>query len=57
MVIIKGVAMAFDFRDFDSEYLDESFIEWLVDEQWVEIGSHFGRLWDLGLLQVNLYTF
>ena len=46
MVFNKGVAMAFDFRDFDSEYLDESFIEWLVDEQWVEIGSHFGRLWD-----------
>ena len=38
--------MEFDFKVFDSDQLDESFVEWLVEEQWPEIGSHFGRLWD-----------
>ena len=38
--------MAFDFRVFDSEQIDEGFVEWLIDDQWVEIGSHFDRLWN-----------
>ena len=38
--------MAFDFRVFDSEQLDEGFVEWLIDDQWVEISSHFDRLWN-----------
>mgnify|MGYP005845522889 CR=1 FL=1 len=37
--------MGFDFRIFDGG-LDEGFVEWLVDDQWVEIGQHMGRLWE-----------
>jgi len=38
--------MGFDFRKFGDDELSEAFVEWLVDEQWVDIGSHFGRFWD-----------
>ena len=38
--------MGFDFKIFDSDQLDETFVEWLVAEQWPQIGLHFGRLWD-----------
>ena len=38
--------MGFDFSKFGDEGLQESFVEWLVDEQWVGITSHFGRLWE-----------
>jgi len=38
--------MGFDFRKFGDDELSETFVEWLVNEQWVDIGSHFGRLWD-----------
>ena len=38
--------MGFDFHNFGDGGLDESFVDWLVDEQWVDIGLHFGRLWD-----------
>lgn len=45
--------MGFDFRIFGDGGLDESFVEWLVDEQWIEIGSHFNRLWEY--YQNNMY--
>jgi len=38
--------MGFDFRNFCNESLNEGFVEWLVDNQWIDIGNHFGRLWD-----------
>ncbi|OHB45739.1 MAG: hypothetical protein A2Y13_02900 [Planctomycetes bacterium GWC2_45_44] len=37
--------MAFEFADFKNE-LNPDFVDWLVDEQWVDMQSHFGRLWD-----------
>ena len=41
-----GMDMGFDFGNFGSENLSESFVEWLVDEQSVDVGIHFGRFWD-----------
>jgi hypothetical protein len=45
--------MAFDFSNYETDNLNEistslkpSFIDWLVDEQWVDMQIHFGRLWD-----------
>lgn len=38
--------MSFDFTDFKSDGLNADFIDWLVDEQWVNMQVHFGRLWD-----------
>jgi len=38
--------MAFDFTDFKSNELNPDFVDWLVDEQWVDMQTHFGRLWD-----------
>jgi hypothetical protein len=38
--------MGFDFGGFGDGRLSEGFVEWLVDERWVDIGRHFGRLWD-----------
>lgn len=38
--------MGFDFRRFDDEDLSEAFVEWLVEERWVDINTHFGRLWE-----------
>lgn len=38
--------MGFDLRIFDSNSLSETFVEWLVDEQWSDIVNHFGRFWD-----------
>ena len=36
--------MGFDFRNFEDDGLNESFVDWLIDEQSVDIGAHFGRL-------------
>ncbi|AQT67118.1 Phage portal protein, SPP1 Gp6-like [Anaerohalosphaera lusitana] len=38
--------MGFDFGNFGKVRPSESFVDWLVDEQWVGIGQHFGRLWE-----------
>ncbi|OHB60718.1 MAG: hypothetical protein A2Y12_10845 [Planctomycetes bacterium GWF2_42_9] len=38
--------MSFDFSNFESDGLNSNFIDWLVDEQWVDMQAHFGRLWD-----------
>ena len=38
--------MGFDFGGFGDANLSEGFVEWLVDERWVDVGLHFGRLWD-----------
>lgn len=38
--------MAFDFTDFENNSLNPDFVDWLVDEQWVDMQTHFGRLWD-----------
>jgi len=38
--------MGFDFGKFEEGGLSEAFVEWLVEEQWVAGGAHFGRLWD-----------
>jgi hypothetical protein len=45
--------MGFDFRVFGAGSLDESFVEWLVDDQWIEIGKQLGRLWEY--YQNNMY--
>ncbi|MGB8226603.1 MAG: hypothetical protein WCE45_07060, partial [Sedimentisphaerales bacterium] len=38
--------MSFDFTNFENDGLAPGFIDWLVDEQWVNMQIHFGRLWD-----------
>jgi len=38
--------MTFDFTIFEDKSLSEEFIEWLVDEESVDIQSRFGKLWD-----------
>jgi hypothetical protein len=38
--------MAFDFTNFKIDGLNPDFIDWLVDERWVDMQIHFGRLWD-----------
>ena len=38
--------MAFDFESFKGDSLNADFVDWLVDEQWVDMQVHFGRLWD-----------
>lgn len=38
--------MAFDFSRFETDELNKSFVDWLIDEQWVDMQSHYGRLWD-----------
>ena len=38
--------MAFDFTNFETDSLSSDFIDWLVDEQWVDMQIHFGKLWD-----------
>lgn len=37
--------MAFDFSVFESDLLDEQFVDWLVNEQSIEQIIHFERLW------------
>ncbi|MHC5059714.1 MAG: phage portal protein [Planctomycetota bacterium] len=38
--------MGFDFHLFGDDNLSEAFVDWLVDEQWVDINTHFVRLWE-----------
>ncbi|MEN6385567.1 MAG: phage portal protein [Phycisphaerales bacterium] len=38
--------MGFDFTNFETTGLSSNYIDWLVDEQWVDMQNHFGRLWD-----------
>ncbi|PKL46812.1 MAG: hypothetical protein CVV39_06685 [Planctomycetes bacterium HGW-Planctomycetes-1] len=38
--------MAYDFVNFETDRLNPDFIDWLVDEQWVDMQLHFGKLWD-----------
>jgi hypothetical protein len=38
--------MAFDFTSFETNGLNPGFVDWLVDEQWGNMQTHFGRLWD-----------
>ena len=38
--------MGFDFRIFNDEELQESFVEWLVNEHSVDVSTHFNRLWE-----------
>jgi hypothetical protein len=38
--------MAFDFSKLETENLKPGFVDWLVDEQWVDMQAHFGKLWD-----------
>ncbi|MBN1787043.1 MAG: hypothetical protein JW806_01460 [Sedimentisphaerales bacterium] len=38
--------MGFDFTDFQTEALSPDFVDWLIDEQWVDMQTHFSRLWD-----------
>jgi hypothetical protein len=40
------MGMGFDFDKFNDEGLSEAFVEWLVDERWVDVSTHFGRLWE-----------
>ena len=48
--------MGFDFQSFSDEKLNEAFVEWLVDEQWLSVSAHFGRLWDYYLNQMHELT-
>ena len=38
--------MAFDFTNLETDNLNPNFVDWLVDEQWVDMQTHFGRFWD-----------
>ena len=38
--------MGFDFQIFNDNQLQESFVEWLVDEHSIDISNHFSKLWD-----------
>ncbi|HBG27483.1 MAG: hypothetical protein A2Y10_02820 [Planctomycetes bacterium GWF2_41_51] len=38
--------MGFEFTNFNSSNINADFVDWLVDEQWVDMQRHFGRLWD-----------
>ncbi len=38
--------MPFDFANFNSDGLNPDFVDWLIEEQWVDMQVHFGRLWD-----------
>jgi hypothetical protein len=38
--------MGFDFGSFGDEQFSEAFVDWMVDDRWVDIGLHFGRLWN-----------
>lgn len=38
--------MAFDFSNFNNDSLNPDFVDWLIEEQWVNTQTHFGRLWD-----------
>ena len=38
--------MAFDFSNFNDSALNEDFVEWLVNEQAVDMQNQFGRLWE-----------
>ncbi len=38
--------MALDFGIFKDTSLQESFVEWLIENQWPASSRHFGRLWD-----------
>ena len=38
--------MPFDFTNFETDSINPDFIDWLVDEQWVDMQIHFGKLWD-----------
>jgi hypothetical protein len=38
--------MGFDFSIFNDERLEADYIEWLVDEHFVDVRGHFERLWE-----------
>ncbi|MBL7215204.1 MAG: phage portal protein [Phycisphaerae bacterium] len=38
--------MALDLSIFRDPSLHESFVQWLIENQWPESSRHFGRLWD-----------
>jgi hypothetical protein len=38
--------MALDLSIFQDASLNESFVEWLIANQWPDSGRHFSRLWD-----------
>ena len=38
--------MSFDLRIFGDQQLDSDYIEWLVDDSYIDIQAHFSKLWD-----------
>ncbi|MHC4666537.1 MAG: hypothetical protein ACYS9T_11385, partial [Planctomycetota bacterium] len=38
--------MSFDLRVFGDPSFDSDYVDWLVDARSVDVGRHFGRLWD-----------
>ena len=38
--------MALDFRIFEDDGIEESFVEWLVEQQWGDVYSHFNKMWE-----------
>jgi len=42
----EEVGMGFDLDIFGDNQLQADYIEWLVEERWVDIQTHFGKLWE-----------
>jgi len=38
--------MGFDLRIFEDSQLQKDYIEWLVEQRWVNIQAHFNKLWE-----------
>ena len=38
--------MALELSIFQDESLQESFVQWLIENQWPDSSRHFSRLWD-----------
>ncbi len=38
--------MGFDLRKFKDKELTEDFVEWLIEEQWLNTSRHFNKMWN-----------
>jgi hypothetical protein len=38
--------MGFDFHIFEGDQLQADYVNWLIDERWIDIQAHFGKLWE-----------
>jgi len=44
--------MGFDLRIFEDNQLQKDYIEWLVEQRWVNIQAHFSKLWEYYINQM-----